>query len=106
MFTYALARRVEGSGVTANALHPGFVKTSLGKQNVAVRVVMEMVHALAAKSPQEGAVTPIYLASSPEVAGVNGGYFVDKEVVASSPCTYDEDAQERLWRISAEMTGP
>jgi hypothetical protein len=55
--------------------------------------------------PEEGAETPIYLASSPEVEGVSGKYFVDKEPVRSSPASYDEETARRLWEISAEMTG-
>jgi NAD(P)-dependent dehydrogenase (short-subunit alcohol dehydrogenase family) len=105
MFTYELARRLEGSGVTANALHPGSVATNIGQQHPLVRLAMRFVHAFGAKSPREGAGTSIYLASSPDVEGVSGKYFVDKKPVRSSRASYDEQVARRLWTISAEMTG-
>jgi NAD(P)-dependent dehydrogenase (short-subunit alcohol dehydrogenase family) len=104
LFTYELARRLEGSGVTANALHPGFVNTHLGKSNWLVRIALTPIHWLFAKSPREGAQTSIYLASSPEVAGVSGKYFVDCEPTRSAPASYDEAAAQRLWEVSATLT--
>ena len=105
MFSYALARRLEGRGVTVNAVHPGFVATNFGKDNgILARLVMPVVH-LFARSPEKGAETSIYLASSPEVEGVTGKYFVDKEAVRSAPVSYDRESQERLWKLSARMTG-
>jgi NAD(P)-dependent dehydrogenase (short-subunit alcohol dehydrogenase family) len=105
IFTYELARRLEGSGVTANALHPGSVATGIGQQQSLVRLLLRAVHAFGAKSPREGAETSIYLASSPDVAGVTGKYFVDKRPVSSSSASYDEQIAERLWAASEEMTG-
>ena len=87
LFTSELARRLKSTNVTVNALHPGFVRTHLGKQNELVRGVMELIH-LFAKSPKEGAETPIYLASSPDVEGITGQYFIDKKQVPSSPESY------------------
>jgi retinol dehydrogenase-14 len=104
LFTYELARRLDGSEITANALHPGFVNTDLGEQNPIVRPVLDVVHTLFAKSPEEGAQTSIYLASSPEVKGVSGKYFADKQPIDSSSASYDEEAAERLWRVSEELT--
>jgi len=102
LFTYELARRLANTEVTVNALHPGFVKTHLGKQNRVVRAVMNVLH-LFAKSPKKGAETPIYLASSPDVAGINGQYFIDKKGVPSSPESYDPVTAERLWNVSDEL---
>jgi NAD(P)-dependent dehydrogenase (short-subunit alcohol dehydrogenase family) len=105
LFTYELDRRLEETGVTINALHPGFVHTNIGKQNWLARIIMNVMHALFAKPPEEGAQTSIYLASSPEVEGVSGKYFIDNQPVSSSSRSYDEAAARRLWEISAELTG-
>ncbi len=107
LFTYELARRLAGSGVTANALHPGLVQTSIG--NSAGRL-MGLGWKLATffgkgLTPAEGARTSIYLASSPEVEGVTGGYFAREKTVRSDPGTYDEAAARRLWQISAGLVG-
>ena len=104
LFTYELSRRLINTDVTVNALHPGFVKTHLGKQNPVVSAVMDVIH-IFAKRPQEGAETPVYLASSPDVAGVTGKYFIDKEEVRSSEASYDKDAAKRLWKVSEELCG-
>jgi len=106
LFTYELARRLEGTGVTANALHPGFVATNFGRNNgFVVDKLFGLLGRFFAKSPQEGAETSIYLAASPAVAGVTGQYFVDKKAVKSSPASYDADAARRLWEISEELVG-
>lgn len=105
MTTYALARRLEGTGVTANSLHPGFVATSLGSGNrIPVKPIMALFRLTGrAISVTKGADTPIWLASAPEVEGVSGKYFDDRREKMSSPPSYDEDAQERLWEISAKL---
>lgn len=105
LFTYELDRRLDGDRVTVNALHPGFVDTQIAKDHWFVGPLLDALHLFFAKSPEEGAQTPIYLASSPEVEGVSGRYFIDKEPVRSSPASYDEETARRLWEISAEMTG-
>jgi len=105
MFTYALARRLEGTGVTVNAVHPGLVRTNIARNVRGVRRFLWRLITLFAKSPERGAETIVYLATSPEVEGVTGKYFVDKKAVPSSEESYDEAAQEELWRISAELTG-
>ncbi len=103
LFTYELARRLEGKGVYANAMHPGFVATGFGKNNGALmRLAMKLISPIA-KTTEEGASTGIYLASSVEVEGVSGKYFVDKQPVDSDPVSYDRAAAERLWNISLEM---
>jgi NAD(P)-dependent dehydrogenase (short-subunit alcohol dehydrogenase family) len=104
-FTYELARRLEGSGVTVNALHPGGVNTGFGKNNAGVMKLAMKVFGLFSLSPEQGAQTSIYLASSPEVAGVTGKYFDRCKPVASSKYSYDESAQRRLWEISEKLTG-
>lgn len=105
LFTYELARRLRGTGVTANALHPGAVNTGFGKNNRGlVKLAMGLVSRFEL-SPEKGAQTSIYLASSPEVEGVSGQYFDQCKPVRSSPASYDEEAQKRLWEISAQMTG-
>lgn len=104
MFTYELAKRLQGTGVTANCLHPGFVKTNIGQSgnNYLAQITVKLVFSLGI-SPEEGAKTTIYLASSPDVANVTGKYFVKSIPKLSAPITYDESAQRRLWEISAQM---
>ena len=104
VFTYELARRLEGTGIVANALHPGFVATNFGRNNRSIVAALMRVLQLVAISPEEGAQTVIYLASSPEVKGVTGGYFVKQQAVRSSQVSYDRAAAERLWQVSAELT--
>lgn len=105
MFTYALARRLEGTNVTANALHPGFVKTRFGKDNGgAFAVILNIGMRVSAISVQKGAETQTYLARSPEVEGVSGKYFSERRAVTSTKQSMDEAAQERLWAMSEDMT--
>jgi NAD(P)-dependent dehydrogenase (short-subunit alcohol dehydrogenase family) len=105
LFTYELARRLEGSGVTANALHPGFVATGFARNNgVLYNFGMKLIGPFI-RQPNQGAQTSIYLASSPEVEGVSGKYFVDCKAVESSPISYDQALAEKLWQVSLELTG-
>jgi NAD(P)-dependent dehydrogenase (short-subunit alcohol dehydrogenase family) len=106
LFTYELARRLEGTGVTANCLHPGVVGTNLGSgvSGVFGFVVRAMTPLM--KSPEKGAETSIYLASSWEVEGLSGRYFVKKAEARSSDVSYDEKLARRLWEVSAELTHP
>src|SRR5262245_48690463 len=104
LFTYELARRLAGTGIVANALHPGFVATNFGRNNRSITAAFFRILQLAAISPEEGAQTIIYLASSPVVKGVTGEYFVKQQVVRSSQASYDRLAAERLWQVSAELT--
>jgi NAD(P)-dependent dehydrogenase (short-subunit alcohol dehydrogenase family) len=105
LFTYELTRRLEGTGIVANALHPGFVATNFGRNNHGLTAMLWRVLQLAAISPEQGAETILYLANSPEVQGITGKYFVKKEAVDSSEASYDRAAAERLWQVSAELTG-
>ncbi len=103
LFTYELARRLEGKGVTVNALHPGFVATGFGKNNgKLMSVVMTLISPIA-KTVEDGASTSIYLAASLEVEGVSGKYFTDKRPVESDPASSDQAVAARLWDLSLEM---
>jgi NAD(P)-dependent dehydrogenase (short-subunit alcohol dehydrogenase family) len=106
LFTNELARRMESKNVTANALHPGFVASDFAKNNLGIfRPLMSLSRMAGAISPEEGAQTSIFLASSPQVEGVTGKYFSGKQVVEPSPAALDHEAARRLWEISARMTG-
>jgi NAD(P)-dependent dehydrogenase (short-subunit alcohol dehydrogenase family) len=104
LFTYALARRLEGSGVTVNAMHPGFVRTGFGLNNKGIqgRVIGWLARAFAL-TPQQGAETAIWLATSADVAGVSGQYFVKKRAKKSSAASYNEEDQALLWALSEEL---
>jgi NAD(P)-dependent dehydrogenase (short-subunit alcohol dehydrogenase family) len=105
MFSYALARRLEGSGATVNSLHPGFVATRLGSGNkIPIRPVYLLLRPFTL-SPRQGAETSVYLASSPDVERVSGFYFERKKESRSNRASQDEEAQELLWKMSAELTG-
>ncbi len=104
LFTYELARRLRGTGVTANCLHPGFVATNFAQSDgePAVRLLVKLIGSFGA-SPQEGAKTSIYLASSPDVEGVTGTYFVKSIPKRSATISYDESLQRQLWEQSAKL---
>jgi NAD(P)-dependent dehydrogenase (short-subunit alcohol dehydrogenase family) len=104
LFTYELARRLRGSGVTANCLHPGVIATKLLADYMGVPVAGGALARTFGASPAKGAETVVYLASSPEVEGVSGRYFVNRKAVASSRQSYDEVAARRLWEISEQLT--
>ncbi len=104
MFTYALARRLTDTAVTANSLHPGFVRSKFGHNNPGLTGLMVRTsQALLAISLKAGAKTSVYAASAPELAETNGLYFNKCRAVASSAASMDVEAQERLWEISAEI---
>jgi retinol dehydrogenase 14 len=106
MFTYELARRLDGTGVTATVLHPGVVRTSFGGEDrAAYLAAMIRVARLFMKTPTQGAGTPIYLASSPQVEGITGRYFVNRKPKTSSKASRDTAAAARLWQVSADLTG-
>jgi NAD(P)-dependent dehydrogenase (short-subunit alcohol dehydrogenase family) len=105
MFTYALARRLQGTGVTANTLHPGVVATNFGKGEGAIWRAFFTLIAPFERSPEQGARTAVYLASSPEVTDMSGEYFVDSKMARSSDASHDAAAQERLWTLSQQLTG-
>jgi NAD(P)-dependent dehydrogenase (short-subunit alcohol dehydrogenase family) len=105
MFTYELARRLEGTGVTANCLHPGVIHTNLLRNYS--RLLDWLFHRLRGffRQPEEGAETALYLAVSPDVAGVTGKYFRDSRTCGTSHQSNDPDIQKRLWDVSEMLVG-
>jgi retinol dehydrogenase-14 len=106
MFTYELARRLAGCGVTANALHPGVVSTSFGAEDPggAQRLMVPFMRPFM-KTPTQGAATSIHLASSPDLDTVTGRYFANSKPKKSSDRSYDEAVAARLWQVSADLVG-
>ena len=106
LFTYELARRLEGTGVTVNALHPGFVASNFGQtnneQNTLVRLGIRATQ-IVAISEEQGAETSIYLATSPEVEGMTGLYFDKQQPKASCKESYDVAEQALLWQVSEQL---
>ncbi len=106
LFTRELARRLEGTNVTANALHPGVVSTSIGQKHA--KLLHNLIWGAARlfmTSTQNGADTPIYLASSEDVGRVSGKYFENRKIVDPSGEAQNFDHARRLWEISEELTG-
>jgi NAD(P)-dependent dehydrogenase (short-subunit alcohol dehydrogenase family) len=95
-FTYSLARSLGGSGITANCLHPGVVTTKLSRS---------AAPGMATITPEEGARTPVWLATSPDVARISGRYFEEMKAVRSSALSYDRTVQDRLWNMAEDLTG-
>lgn len=106
LFTYELSRRLHGTSVTANALHPGVVNTSFGKEDPAwlQRRLVPFVRPLM-KSPAHGAATSIYVASAPALGKATGLFFTRSQPKRSSPRSYDTAVAARLWQVSADLTG-
>lgn len=106
MFTYELARRLEGTGVTATVLHPGVVRTGFGAEDPS-RIFKFLVPLWRPfmKTPQQGAATSIYLASSPQAEGVTGTYFANSRPRTSNKASYDAAVATRLWQVSAGLVG-
>jgi len=106
MFTYELARRLAGTGVTATALHPGMTNTAFSAEDPS-RAFAPLVKIMRPfmKKPERGADTPVYLASSPQAEGLTGQYFANRESKQSNKSSYDTEATARLWRVSADLVG-
>ena len=106
MFTYELARRLDGTGVTATVLHPGVVRTNFGADDPAglIKAMLPLVR-LFMKTPAAGAATTIYLASSVELEGATGRYFANRKPKTSSRVSYDTAAAARLWKVSTALVG-
>jgi len=105
LFTYELARRLEGTGITVNAIHPGFVATNIGTNNGWIVRAIRPLMDLFAISVEEGADSIIYLAISKEVEDITGKYFIKRKAVSSSSISYDESIARRLWQVSMELIG-
>ena len=105
LFTYALARRLEGTGVTANVLHPGVVRTQFWRVETPLlwRMLFPLIDPFML-TPEKGAATAIYLAASPEVEGVSGQYFTKQKAVRANAIASDQAVQDRLWEVSAQLT--
>jgi retinol dehydrogenase 14 len=106
VFTFELARRLEGSGVTATVLHPGVVRTAFSAEDPApfLRWLLPLARRFM-KSPAAGARTSIYLASSPDVEGVSGAYFANGKAKSANKSAYDSAMAARLWQVSADLVG-
>jgi NAD(P)-dependent dehydrogenase (short-subunit alcohol dehydrogenase family) len=106
MFTYELARRLDGTGVTATVLHPGMTNTSFSAEDPARAMApIVLVARPFMKSPKKGAETVLYLASSPTVEGVTGKYFANRKAKKSNISSYDGQITSRLWQVSADLVG-
>ena len=104
LFTYELAERLRGTGVTANCVHPGAVSTNFGTNNGGFMILLFRALKPFMRTPEQGADTLIYLAFSPDVEGVSGRYFADRKVISSSEEPHDVSARRRLWEESEELT--
>jgi retinol dehydrogenase-14 len=106
LFTNELARRLQGTGVTANSVHPGVVRTNFGSEDQAgfFRIISPVVRPFL-KTPTQGAWTPIYLASSPDVEGITGQFFANRKPKTANKAAGDVDVTARLWRVSTALVG-
>jgi retinol dehydrogenase 12 len=107
LFTRELARRLAGTGVTANSLHPGTVRTGFGKDGDigGLMAIGIKIGGIFFKSPAQGARTSIHVASAPDLDGVSGEYFSNRKIAKPSAAARDDAAARRLWDISAELVG-
>lgn len=104
LFTYELARRLQGSRVTANALDPGRVMTDIWQDGLAfLGPLQKPVLEATTMTPEEGADNSIYLSSSPEVEGISGKYFIKRQAVRSSDLSYDKALSRQLWDVSEKL---
>jgi NAD(P)-dependent dehydrogenase (short-subunit alcohol dehydrogenase family) len=104
LFTRELARRLVGTGVTANCLHPGFVRTRIGDNNRSLAWIGRIVK-LFGLPPEKGAETIVYLSSSPEVAGTSGGYFYKCKPLSPSQAAQNDADARHLWEVSEKLAG-
>jgi NAD(P)-dependent dehydrogenase (short-subunit alcohol dehydrogenase family) len=107
LFTRELAKKLEGTGLTANCLHPGFVGTRFGQNNAKSALMKGVARFLMSfgLKPEEGAKTIIYLASSPEVEGKSGGYYIKNTLRTPTAAAQNDDTAKRLWDVSRDLSG-
>lgn len=105
LFTRELARRLAGSGVAASCFHPGFVATGFNRNNGTLMNIGMTLAALVARKPAKGAETLVWLATQPDIDGLNGGYFADKRLQAPSSAAQDAATAHELWALSERQTG-
>jgi retinol dehydrogenase 14 len=105
LFTRELARRTAGTGVTANCAHPGVVRTGFGRDATPLLRIGLVFARPFLLSPERGASTVVYLATSPDVADATGGYYVKSQLREPSKAAQDEATAQRLWELSEELTG-
>jgi NAD(P)-dependent dehydrogenase (short-subunit alcohol dehydrogenase family) len=104
MFTYELSKRLAGSGVTATALHPGMTSTAFSAEDPALGLLVDILRPFM-QSAAQGADPAVFLASSPDVEGVSGGYFAKRKPKGSHESSYDPATTARLWRVSTDLVG-
>jgi retinol dehydrogenase 14 len=105
LFTYELARRLAGTGVTVNCVHPGVVRTNFGRGTMPVPIqIMSLLSGTFMSSPEAAAERLLYVATAPEIEGVSGKYFGNKRELVSPRQSYDEAVALRLWQISSNLT--
>ena len=107
LFTRELARRWDDTGITANAVHPGFVASRFGRDGDTGRLTGMVFPLLKpfALTPEQGAQTQVYVASAPELAGITGGYWVKSAPASPSAAAQDDAAAARLWEVSEQLVG-
>lgn len=108
VFTYELARRLAGGGVTVNCVHPGVFKSNFGQNNERQPILFRILNPLFKlfmADAEQAAERVLYLATSPEVEGISGKYFADKKEIKSPKQSYDTAVAQRLWQVSEELTG-
>ncbi|HUF39094.1 MAG TPA: SDR family oxidoreductase [Anaerolineales bacterium] len=103
LFTYELDRRLQGTDVTVNAMHPGLVRTDIAKDNGLLFRLLQPWVLSRSRTPEQGAKTIVYLASAPEVEGVSGKFFIDERPVVSAEASYNQADAARLWELSEEL---
>jgi retinol dehydrogenase-12 len=105
LFTRALAKRLEGTTLTATCLHPGFVRTSIARDLGPIPRGIFRLLSRFVRSPQQGARTLVYLASAAQVQGASGGYYIDCKLTQPAPAGQDDKAAEHLWQVSKKLVG-
>jgi retinol dehydrogenase 14 len=105
MFTYELAERLEGTGVTATCVHPGAVNTNFAMNNRGPMTLLFRLSKPFMRTPEQGADTVIHLTSSWEVEGVSGKYYADRKWIEPQEIALDPDARRKLWEASEDLTG-